>query len=233
MRSYSYVGESFDKIYDPTPAMWKWDVGNGFTVQTTLEALDGNDNPIMTGDSTFSNEIVFTFSGNTTAPDEIIDYKRFECTLVEEPGGIPIPFEDEDCDETFTVEEPFTGDLEQNLLPGTYTFNVTAVVNYGEEEHFGNPEAITWTIKDEEPIVVETTLEAEDGNDDEIMNGDSTTSNDIEFTFSGEGSNVDDEEIIERGFFCTLNLEAVVDCGSPLTGVNPFTGNEDFKFITW
>ena len=31
VRSYSYVGESFDKIYDPTPAMWKWDVGNGFT----------------------------------------------------------------------------------------------------------------------------------------------------------------------------------------------------------
>ena len=28
-----------------------------------------------------------------------------------------------------------------------------------------------------------------------ITNGDSTTSNDIEFTFSGEGSNVDDEEI--------------------------------------
>ena len=84
---------------------------------------------------------------------------------------------------------------------------MTAVVNYGEEEHFGNPESITWTIKDEEPIVVETTLEAEDGNDDEIMNGDSTTSNDIEFTFSGEGSNVDDEEIIERGFFCTLVFE--------------------------
>ena len=31
VRSYSYVGESFDKIYYPTSAMWKWDVGNGFT----------------------------------------------------------------------------------------------------------------------------------------------------------------------------------------------------------
>ena len=40
VRSYSYVGESFDKIHDPTPATWKWDVGNGMT--QTICHVDAN-----------------------------------------------------------------------------------------------------------------------------------------------------------------------------------------------
>ena len=32
VRSYIYVGETFDKIHDPTPATWEWDVGNGVVV---------------------------------------------------------------------------------------------------------------------------------------------------------------------------------------------------------
>ena len=53
VRSYSYEGESFDKIHDPTPATWKWDVGNGspITPETSLAA-------VIT-----SNDIVFTLTG--------------------------------------------------------------------------------------------------------------------------------------------------------------------------
>ena len=82
----------------------------------------------------------------------------------------------------------------------------------------------------EEPIVVETTLEAEDGNGNIITDGDTTTSNDIEFTFSGE-TNAPEGSFTERWFESTLVEESEVDpiftsmeCGSPVTGVNPFTG---------
>ena len=57
VRSYSYVGDSFDKIHDPTPATWKWDVGGGITVDTMLTAKDGNDVEIENGDTTTSTEL--------------------------------------------------------------------------------------------------------------------------------------------------------------------------------
>ena len=45
------------------------------------------------------------------------------------------------------------------------------------------PETFTWTIV---PIVVETSIDsAIDGNEDPVENLSSTTSNDINFTFSG------------------------------------------------
>ena len=84
------------------------------------------------------------------------------------------------------------------------------------------------------PIVVETTLLAEDGNEDPITDGDSTTSNDIEFTFNGT-TNAPAEFVTARGFECTLVEEPggdpvmiIENCGDPVTGVNPFMGSEEF-----
>ncbi len=194
VRSYIYVGGTFDKIYDPTPATWEWDVG-GFTVQTTsLVAEDENGVPIPNNGSTPSNDIVFRFTGSTTQED--ISAKGFECSLEEETlGHIAIPF-DESCVTLLAPSDPFEGtEGVDDLAPGNYTFTVNACIEEesGGElsilEHINNCNSntlqITFTIV-EAPIVVETTLEAEDGDGDTITDGDSTTSNDIEFTFSGE-----------------------------------------------
>ena len=144
----------------------------------------------------------------------------------------------ENCGSPVTGVNPFTGSEEFTLPPGTYNFKVAAFIVINEEEIEStirdlDPESITWTIEEEEPIVVETTLEAEDGNDDTITDEDSTTSNDIEFTFTGMTNSPD--ELTERGFECTLVEEPGGDpilisdnCGSPVTGVNPFTGSEEF-----
>ena len=91
---------------------------------------------------------------------------------------------------------------------------------------FGNTVTFTWTIE-EEPIEVETTLTAVDGNGVTITNGDSTTSNEIEFTLTGEVTNADPEEIAERGFICTIDGEDIPSCGDPITGENPFSGVEE------
>ena len=53
-------------------------------------------------------------------------------------------------------------------------------------------------------FVIETTLEAEDGDGDTITDGDSTTSNDIEFTFSGSTTAQQPDEITGRGFECSF-----------------------------
>ena len=103
-------------------------------------------------------------------------------------GGDPI--EIVNCGQPLTGENPFIGteDLNPqfpNLPPGTYTFTVRAFVTLGGDEFptFGNTVTLTWTI--EEPIEVETSLTAVDGNGVTITNGDSTTSNEIEFTLTG------------------------------------------------
>ena len=63
------------------------------------------------------------------------------------------------------------------------------------------PETFTWTIV---PIVVETSIDsAIDGNGDPVENLSSTTSNDIEFEFSG-ATNVA-PQFIDRGFECELD----------------------------
>ena len=85
-----------------------------------------------------------------------------------------------------------------------------------------------------ENTIVEASIDtiidsAEDGDGEEIMNGDSTTSNDIEFTFSGNATIVEDEDIKERGFVCELDEEPVDDCGEPVTDMNPFNGTEEFN----
>ena len=66
---------------------------------------------------------------------------------------------------------------------------------------FGNTVTFTWTIE-EEPIEVETSLTAVDGNGVPITSGGSTTSNEIEFTLTGEVTNA--ESFSDPGFECTL-----------------------------
>ena len=61
-----------NKIFDPTPATWNWEVlqQQDIVVDTTLDsATDGNTNPVNDGDATDSNYINFTFSGSVTPAD--------------------------------------------------------------------------------------------------------------------------------------------------------------------
>ena len=121
--------------------------------------------------STFSNDINFTFSGNTTVDDEQVTERGFVCAL---DGGELFDCTD-DTSESFTSSEEFL-----NLHPGTYTFEVAAFVVVDEQQTIFDltPVTFTWTIV---PIVVETTLDsATDGFEDPVENLSSTFSNDIE-----------------------------------------------------
>src|SRR5687768_3703391 len=110
-----------------------------------------------------------------------------------------------------------------NLSPGVHTFEVRAFVVVNEQPIFDQtPETFTWTIV---PIVVETTIDsAIDGSGDPVENLSSTTSNDIEFEFSGT-TNADDEQVIERGFVCVLDGETI-DCTDDTS--ESFTSSEAF-----
>ena len=186
-----------DIIVDPTPTTLIWEVlqEEEIVVDTTINsAIDGNNVPITTGGSTFSNEIVFTLTGEVTNADpEEIAERGFICTI----DGDVIP----SCGDPITGQNPFSGIEELTRLPGEHTFTVQAFVRLvGDEGNtFGNTVIFNWTIN-EEPIEVTTELSAVDGNEVPITTGGSTFSNEIVFTLTGEVTNADPEEIAERGF---------------------------------
>ena len=109
------------------------------------------EDPVENLSSTFSNDINFTFSGNTTVDAEQVTERGFVCML---DGGEPFDCTD-DTSESFTSSEEFL-----NLDPGTHTFTVAAfvVVNGQQPPIFDlTPETFTWTIV---PIVVDTTIDS-------------------------------------------------------------------------
>ena len=186
-------------------------------VETSIDsAIDGNEDPVANLSSTTSNDINFTFSGHVTPEGTEVDSQGFVCVL---DDGETFDCTD-DTGESFTSSEEFL-----NLPPGTHSFTVRAFVQVSEGEIIFDttPETFTWTIV---PIVVETSIDsAIDGNEDPVANLSSTTSNDINFTFSGhvtpEGTEVD-----SQGFVCVLDDGETFDCTDD-TGES-FTSSEEF-----
>ena len=124
-----------------------------------------------------------------------VDSQGFLCKLDDQPEFVP-------CDGPTTID--FTGSqFYPDLPPGVHNFTVVAFVVVNEQPIFDEtPETFTWTIV---PIVVNTSIDsAIDGNENPVENLSSTTSNDINFTFSGqvtpEGTDVD-----SQGFLCKLD----------------------------
>ena len=134
------------------------------------------------------------------------DGETFECT--------------DDMGESFTSSEEFL-----NLPPGVHTFTVRAFVDVSEGEIIFDPtpETFTWTIV---PIVVETSIDsAIDGNEDPVANLSSTTSNDINFTFSGHVTPEDTDDT-SRGFVCELDDGETFECTDDMGEL--FTSSEEF-----
>ncbi len=200
------------RIYDQTPETFTWTIVP-IVVETSIDsAIDGNEDPVENLSSTTSNDIEFEFSGATNAP-QFID-RGFECVL---DDGETFDCTD-DTGESFTSSEEFF-----NLPPGTHSFTVRAFVQVSEEVRIVDPtpETFTWTIV---PIVVETSIDsAIDGNEDPVENLSSTTSNDIEFEFSGA---TNAPQFIDRGFECELDDGETFDCTDD-TGES-FTSSEEF-----
>src|SRR5687768_5640148 len=211
VRAFVVVNEQ--PIFDTTPETFTWTIVP-IVVETSIDsAIDGNGDPVANLSSTTSNDINFTFSGATNAP-QFID-RGFVCVL---DGGETFDCTD-DMGESFTSSEAFF-----NLPPGVHTFTVSAFVVVNEQPIFDTtPETFTWTIV---PIVVETSIDsAIDGNEDPVENLSSTTSNDINFTFSGhvtpEGTEVD-----SQGFVCVLDDGETFDCTDDMG--ESFTSSEAF-----
>ena len=172
VRAFVVVNE--EPIFDPTPETFTWTIVP-IVVETSIDsAIDGNEDPVANLSSTTSNDIEFEFSGATNAAQlidrgfvcELDDGETFECT--------------DDMGELFTSSEEFLN------LPSwySYIYSKSLCRSIGRRRIFDpTPETFTWTIV---PIVVETSIDsAIDGNEDPVANLSSTTSNDINFTFSG------------------------------------------------
>ena len=210
----AFVVVNEEPIFDPTPETFTWTIVP-IVVETSIDsAIDGNEDPVENLSSTTSNDINFTFSGHVT-PEGTDSYisRGFVCVL---DDGETFECTD-DTGELFTSSEEFL-----NLPPGVHTFTVSAFVVVNEQPIFDpTPETFTWTIV---PIVVETSIDsAIDGNGDPVENLSSTTSNDIEFEFSGA---TNAPQFIERGFECELDDGETFECTDDMG--ESFTSSEAF-----
>ena len=191
----AFVVVNEQPIFDETPETFTWTIVP-IIINTSIDsAIDGNEDPVENLSSTTSNDINFTFSGQVTPEGTDVDSQGFLCKLDDQPEFVP-------CDGPTTID--FTGSqFYPDLPPGVHNFTVVAFVVVNEQPIFDEtPETFTWTIV---PIVVNTSIDsAIDGNEDPVENLSSTTSNDINFTFSGqvtpEGTDVD-----SQGFLCKLD----------------------------
>ena len=77
MVRYNFTVAAVDGVgnKDPTPASFTWTVDTTALDTIIDSAIDGNNNPVLDGNTTSSNSITFTFSGN---PSEDVDH--FVCT---------------------------------------------------------------------------------------------------------------------------------------------------------
>ena len=137
-------------------------------------AIDGNSNPVGNGNTTKSNSITFTFSGN---PSEDVDH--FVCTITGGGGTI---------DPCISPKEFI------DLADGTYNFTVAAVDGVGNVDP--TPALWTWTVDTTSPdTIIDSAI---DGNNNPVGNGNTTSSKSINFTFSGNPS----EDV--HHFICTI-----------------------------
>ena len=212
----AFVVVNEQPIFDQTPETFTWTI-EPIVVNTSIDsAIDGNEDPVENLSSTTSNDINFTFSGQVTPEDTEVDSQGFLCKL-DDQEFVP-------CDGPTTIN--FTGSQFYSGLPlGDHTFSVVAFVVVNEQPIFDQtPETFTWTI---EPIVVNTSIDsAIDGNEDPVENLSSTTSNDINFTFSGQVT-PEDTEVDSQGFLCKLDDQEFVPCDGPTT-IN-FTGSQFYS----
>ena len=163
-------------------------------------AIDGNNNPVLDGNTTSSNSITFTFSGN---PSEDVDH--FVCTRTGGGGG--------------TIDPCISPKEFTDLADGTYNFTVAAVDGVGNKDP--TPASFTWTVDKTAP---DTTIDsAIDGNNNPVGNGNTTSSNSITFTFSGNPS-----EDVDH-FVCTrTGLPTIDPCTSPKNFTDLADGTAQF-----
>ena len=185
--------ETDDIIVDPTPITLLWEVLQEEPLDTNItSAIDGNAEPVANGSSsTTSTSITFTFTAENNTTDAGFTCVRDDIFI-------------DPCNEGFITYEGLEIGVE-------HTFRVNAYIPDGEggqSEVDTTPATWVWTII---PIV-DTTLDPPiDGNGDPVANEGSTTSNDINFTFSGQ-TNANPEDVDRYGFECYLDGGPSPDC---------------------
>ncbi|MFB5600977.1 MAG: hypothetical protein ACE5SW_12225, partial [Nitrososphaeraceae archaeon] len=171
---------------DSTSAIFDWSVAPNTVIDSSI---DGTGVEIEEGDITTSSSTEFTFSADSGGEPVIVD--GFKCKL-------------DDHDE---VDCSSNSMLYENLTLGKHTFQVTAFFKDG-----GNiisdptPEVFNWFEAPDTIIISDI-----DGKEEILDEGDSTTSNSIEFIYSalfgGKPVEVD-------GFICAINGQTPIQCNS-------------------
>ena len=136
----------------------------------------------------------FTFDGIYEPSDIDVENQRFECELDDESEVCPVII--------FTEPGSFTGSITFfpiDLPAGQHTFEVTAFMDVdndgGSDTIEGGTVTFVWTVVDVNTFI----LTQKDGTGADVEDGGTTTSDQITFTFNGDTTADDDENLVLKG----------------------------------
>jgi UDP-3-O-[3-hydroxymyristoyl] glucosamine N-acyltransferase len=192
---HRFMVTAFDAAGNPSPfVQFGWTVDTVPPTITSLAAVDEDDAEVVDGGTTTSTSITFTFE----ATDETTPIAGFNCSLDNQALAFCM------SPATFT-----------NLSDGLHNFRVTAF------DAAGNPSPFVqfgWTVDTMPPT--DLSIAAVDGGGVSVVDGGTTTSTSITFTFEAADAS---------GFNCSLDNQALAFCMSPATFTNLSDGLHNFR----
>ncbi|HJU78520.1 MAG TPA: Ig-like domain-containing protein, partial [Nitrososphaeraceae archaeon] len=198
--SHSFMVMAQDNVGNimTAPILFNWTID---TLPPTTEintAIDGNNGTLVSGDSTNSTSIVFTFSGNDRGINENngVGIKQIQCSI--------------DNSNFTDCVSPIEYD---NLADGNHSLLILSEDNVGNRGQ--DPSSFNWTIDTEAPST--SIFSAIDGNNNFLIQGSNTSSSSIFFEFSANdtGGNEDKGVGIDQ-IECSVDSSNFTDCVSPL-----------------
>src|SRR5919106_1311126 len=180
------------------PILFNWTVDTLPPTTTINTAIDGNNGTMVSGDTTNSTSIVFTFSGNDRGINENngVGIKQIQCSI--------------DNSNFTDCVSPIEYD---NLADGNHSLLILSEDNVGNRGQI--PSSFNWTIDTEAPST--SIFSAIDGDNSFLIQGSNTSSSSISFEFSANDTGGNEDTGVGIGKIqCSIDNSNFTDCVSPL-----------------
>ncbi|HXV88700.1 MAG TPA: Ig-like domain-containing protein, partial [Nitrososphaeraceae archaeon] len=197
--THSFMVIAQDKVGNrmTTPVLFNWTVDTLPPTTAINTAIDGNNGTLVSGNSTMSTSMAFTFSGNDRGLENNgVGIKQIECSI--------------DNSNFTTCVSPIQYD---NLTEGVHRLEVVSEDKVGNKGSI--PSSFNWTIDTKAPST--SIFSATDGNSNFMAPGSNTSSSTAIFEFSANDTGgQEDKGVGIKQIECSIDNSNFTACVSPV-----------------